>query len=161
EPVRSGVALDDLAAVAAALLGARSADKASRLASRLRTRFPDLAWEEIRRREGDERARIAGVREEERRGPVYAGAIWPAERVQADEMPAASPVARLQKGGRSPGGHVCGVCGRTRANEQFSGKGHARHVCKDCERTRRRLRREGRKAHPAAEPPPAERGRAR
>jgi hypothetical protein len=31
-------------------------------------------------------------------------------------------------------GHYCWVCGRTRANEKFSGKGHARHVCKDCQR---------------------------
>lgn len=31
-------------------------------------------------------------------------------------------------------GHYCWVCGRTRANEKFSGKGHARHTCKDCAR---------------------------
>ena len=31
-------------------------------------------------------------------------------------------------------GHYCWVCGRTRANEKFSGKGHARHICKDCQR---------------------------
>ncbi|NLI92024.1 MAG: hypothetical protein GX434_07375 [Peptococcaceae bacterium] len=29
-------------------------------------------------------------------------------------------------------GHYCRVCGRTRANESFSGKGHKNHVCKDC-----------------------------
>lgn len=29
-------------------------------------------------------------------------------------------------------GHYCRICGRTRANEKFSGKGHKRHVCKDC-----------------------------
>ncbi|HAU37497.1 MAG TPA: hypothetical protein DCX07_07230 [Phycisphaerales bacterium] len=31
-------------------------------------------------------------------------------------------------------GHYCWVCGRTRANERFSGKGHARHICRDCAR---------------------------
>jgi hypothetical protein len=31
-------------------------------------------------------------------------------------------------------GHYCWVCGRTRANERFSGKGHARHICKECQR---------------------------
>jgi hypothetical protein len=30
-------------------------------------------------------------------------------------------------------GHYCWVCGRTRANERFSGKGHARHICKECQ----------------------------
>lgn len=29
-------------------------------------------------------------------------------------------------------GHYCKICGRTRANEKFSGKGHKNHVCKDC-----------------------------
>lgn len=29
-------------------------------------------------------------------------------------------------------GHYCRICGRTRANEKFSGKGHAKHICKDC-----------------------------
>ena len=29
-------------------------------------------------------------------------------------------------------GHYCRICGRTRANEKFSGKGHASHICKDC-----------------------------
>ena len=29
-------------------------------------------------------------------------------------------------------GHYCRICGRTRANEKFSGKGHKNHVCKDC-----------------------------
>jgi hypothetical protein len=29
-------------------------------------------------------------------------------------------------------GHYCRRCGRTRANEKFSGKGHKNHVCKDC-----------------------------
>ena len=37
-------------------------------------------------------------------------------------------------------GHYCWVCGRTRANEKFSGKGHARHVCKDCQRLPREER---------------------
>jgi hypothetical protein len=31
-------------------------------------------------------------------------------------------------------GHYCRICGRTRANEKFSGKGHRAHVCKDCTR---------------------------
>jgi ribosome-binding protein aMBF1 (putative translation factor) len=29
-------------------------------------------------------------------------------------------------------GHYCRICGRTRANEKFSGKGHKNNVCKDC-----------------------------
>jgi len=37
-------------------------------------------------------------------------------------------------------GHYCWVCGRTRANEKFSGKGHARHICKDCQRLPREER---------------------
>ena len=37
-------------------------------------------------------------------------------------------------------GHYGWVCGRTRANEKFSGKGHARHVCKDCQRLPREER---------------------
>ena len=28
--------------------------------------------------------------------------------------------------------HYCRICGRTRANEKFSGKGHKKHVCKEC-----------------------------
>lgn len=39
-----------------------------------------------------------------------------------------------------PMGHHCWVCGRTRANEKFSGKGHARHICKDCQRLPREQR---------------------
>lgn len=31
-------------------------------------------------------------------------------------------------------GHYCRICGRVRANEQFSGKGHRIHVCKRCQR---------------------------
>ena len=31
-------------------------------------------------------------------------------------------------------GHYCRNCGRTRANEKFSGKGHKNHTCKDCSR---------------------------
>jgi ribosome-binding protein aMBF1 (putative translation factor) len=31
-------------------------------------------------------------------------------------------------------GHYCRICGRERANEQFSGKGHRIHVCKRCQR---------------------------
>ena len=34
-------------------------------------------------------------------------------------------------------GHYCKVCGRTRANEKFSGKGHRKHICKDCSRKSR------------------------
>ena len=37
-------------------------------------------------------------------------------------------------------GHHCWVCGRTRANEKFSGKGHARHICRDCQRLPREER---------------------
>lgn len=29
-------------------------------------------------------------------------------------------------------GHFCKICGRTLANEKFSGKGHRQHICKDC-----------------------------
>ncbi len=29
-------------------------------------------------------------------------------------------------------GHYCMICGRTRANEKFSGKGRKNHVCKNC-----------------------------
>ena len=29
-------------------------------------------------------------------------------------------------------GHYCRICGRTRANERFSGKGHKKHICKEC-----------------------------
>ncbi|MCA0385286.1 MAG: hypothetical protein LCH34_06755 [Firmicutes bacterium] len=29
-------------------------------------------------------------------------------------------------------GHYCVACGKTRANEKFSGKGRKNHVCKDC-----------------------------
>jgi hypothetical protein len=31
-------------------------------------------------------------------------------------------------------GHYCRICGRTHANEKFSGTGHAMHVCKECAR---------------------------
>ena len=37
-------------------------------------------------------------------------------------------------------GHYCWVCGRSRANEKFSGKDHARHVCKNCVRLPREHR---------------------
>jgi hypothetical protein len=37
-------------------------------------------------------------------------------------------------------GHYCGVCGRTRATERFSGRGHARHICRDCQRLPREER---------------------
>jgi hypothetical protein len=141
EPVRSGVALEDLAAVVAALLGARSADKASRFANRLRERFPDLPWEEVRRREPGERVRIEAWRAEARQGLRYAEMGWrEAERLAVGDVPDAAHTPR-RPAARSPSkGHSCRVCGRTRANEQFSGKGHARHVCKDCERTQRQPR---------------------
>ena len=36
-------------------------------------------------------------------------------------------------------GRCCRICGRERANEQFSGKGHKAHVCKRCQaKTERR-----------------------
>jgi hypothetical protein len=37
-------------------------------------------------------------------------------------------------------GHWCRICGRTRANEKFSGRGHRDHVCKDCQRMPREKR---------------------
>ena len=37
-------------------------------------------------------------------------------------------------------GHFCRICGRTRANEKFSGSGHRDHVCKDCQRMPREKR---------------------
>jgi hypothetical protein len=37
-------------------------------------------------------------------------------------------------------GHCCRICGRTRANEKFSGRGHRDHVCKDCQRLPRAKR---------------------
>lgn len=30
--------------------------------------------------------------------------------------------------------HYCRICGRSRPNEQFSGRGHHIHVCKECQR---------------------------
>jgi hypothetical protein len=30
--------------------------------------------------------------------------------------------------------HYCRICGRSRANEKFSGRGHRDHICKDCQR---------------------------
>jgi hypothetical protein len=30
--------------------------------------------------------------------------------------------------------HYCRICGRSRANEKFSGRGHRNHICKDCQR---------------------------
>ncbi|OLN27401.1 hypothetical protein DSOL_4583 [Desulfosporosinus metallidurans] len=41
-------------------------------------------------------------------------------------------------------GHYCRICGRTRANERFSGKGHASHICKDCAPTLRQKHKKGR-----------------
>lgn len=29
-------------------------------------------------------------------------------------------------------GHYCRSCGRTRANEKFTGKGHKKHICTEC-----------------------------
>jgi hypothetical protein len=37
-------------------------------------------------------------------------------------------------------GHFCRICGRTRANEKFSGRGHRDHICKDCQRMPREKR---------------------
>lgn len=34
-------------------------------------------------------------------------------------------------------GHYCYLCGRTRANEKFSGKGHRQHICKDCQKLKK------------------------
>lgn len=31
-------------------------------------------------------------------------------------------------------GHYCKICGRTKADERFSGKGHSIHICKECSR---------------------------
>ena len=39
-------------------------------------------------------------------------------------------------------GCYCRICGRTRANERFSGRGHRQHVCKDCQRLPREQREE-------------------
>lgn len=41
-------------------------------------------------------------------------------------------------------GHYCWMCGRTRANERFSGGGHKRHLCKDCARKPRAERQRAR-----------------
>jgi len=37
-------------------------------------------------------------------------------------------------------GHYCRICGRSRPNEQFSGRGHRIHVCKKCQRLPREQR---------------------
>jgi hypothetical protein len=37
-------------------------------------------------------------------------------------------------------GHYCRICGRSRPNEQFSGRGHSIHVCKKCQRLPREKR---------------------
>ena len=37
-------------------------------------------------------------------------------------------------------GHFCRICGRSRPNEQFSGRGHRIHVCKKCQRVPREER---------------------
>ena len=37
-------------------------------------------------------------------------------------------------------GHYCRICGRSRPNEQFSGRGHRIHVCKKCQRLPRQKR---------------------
>jgi hypothetical protein len=31
-------------------------------------------------------------------------------------------------------GHFCWMCGRVRANEEFSGRGHRQHLCRECAR---------------------------
>jgi len=37
-------------------------------------------------------------------------------------------------------GHYCRICGRSRPNEQFTGRGHRIHVCKKCQRLPREQR---------------------
>ena len=37
-------------------------------------------------------------------------------------------------------GHYCGICGRYRPNESFSGRGHRIHVCKKCSLLPREVR---------------------
>ena len=37
-------------------------------------------------------------------------------------------------------GHFCRICGRTKANERFSGRGHRDHICKDCQQMPREKR---------------------
>lgn len=37
--------------------------------------------------------------------------------------------------GKVKSGHYCKACGRTVANEKFSGKGHRQHICRDCKRS--------------------------
>lgn len=37
-------------------------------------------------------------------------------------------------------GHYCRICGRSRPNEQFSGRGHRIHICKTCQRMPRQER---------------------
>jgi hypothetical protein len=37
-------------------------------------------------------------------------------------------------------GHFCRICGRSRPNENFSGRRHRDHVCKDCQRMPREQR---------------------
>lgn len=37
-------------------------------------------------------------------------------------------------------GHYCRICGRSRPNEQFSGRGHRIHLCKKCQRLPREER---------------------
>jgi len=143
KPVRSGVHLDDLAAVVAALLGARSAPKASRLANRLRARLPALDWAAVRRREVEERRRFHIVREGVAHGLRHAVPAWrTADEGDNDLAGAPTEWPRHARRHSSAGeGHLCRVCGRQRANERFSGKGHAKHVCKDCDRAERRARR--------------------
>lgn len=36
--------------------------------------------------------------------------------------------------------HHCRICGRSRSNEQFSGRGHRIHVCNECQRLPRNQR---------------------
>jgi hypothetical protein len=37
-------------------------------------------------------------------------------------------------------GHYCRICGRSRPNEQFSGRGHRTHICKKCQQLPREKR---------------------
>jgi hypothetical protein len=52
--------------------------------------------------------------------------MWPAASLGSRQ------VASLAEEGIGMG-HYCRICGRERANEQFSGKGHKTHVCKRCQ----------------------------
>jgi hypothetical protein len=54
----------------------------------------------------------------------------PTGRRRRDARPLTEPIAPAMTKRRH--GHFCWSCGRSRPNEQFSGRGHAHHVCRDC-----------------------------